>query len=87
MAARLSRHSSATLAGVLLCLALGAVPVLAQEAGAPARGGAAALRREARRERLTALPPVESGSSDMENKCAKLNHNNREFATVAKRIR
>lgn len=58
MAARLSRHSSATLAGVLLCLALGAVPVLAQEAGAPPRGGAAVLRREARRERLTALPPV-----------------------------
>ena len=32
---------------------------------------------------LTAIQAVESGSSDMENKCAKLNHNRRGVASVA----
>jgi len=32
---------------------------------------------------LTAIQAVDSGSSDIENKCAKLNHNSRVFATVA----
>lgn len=32
---------------------------------------------------LTAIHAVESGSNDMENKCAKLNHNRRGVASVA----
>jgi hypothetical protein len=32
---------------------------------------------------LTAIQAVESGSSDIENRCAKLNHNSREVASVA----
>ena len=32
---------------------------------------------------LTAIHAVENGSSDMENSCAKLNHNRRGVASVA----